>query len=193
MLISCSSDGTCKIFEIPSLRNLSKLTFRNNINEKKGYLFRSMIFDEKNNYLFTNQAPLTGDSYITKWDVNKGFKPIDSAKICNVSTASIDIDYNSNTLAIGDNKGSIVFLDACTLEKNKEIRDSELTIKTVKYHRGNLISGSADNSIRVHKNHSKGIFTFKNILKILFLAFIINILVLIHKEKKLIIFSHENN
>jgi len=171
------------------LRSLGKLTFKINKNEKKGYLFRSMILDEKRNLLYTTQAPLTGDSYITKWNVNDGFKPIHSAKIGNVSTSSIDLDYNSGTLAIGDNKGSVVYVDAASLEKNNEVNISELTIKTVKYHRGSLITGCADNSIRVLGNYTKRIFTFMNMLKILLLAFIINIGLLIHKDKKIIIIS----
>lgn len=189
ILITCSSDTTCKIFELNTLRSLGKLTFRINKNEKKGYLFRSMILDEKRNILYTTQAPLTGDCYITKWNVNNGFIPIDSAKIGNVSTSSMDFDYNSNTLAIGDNKGSIVYVDAGSLEKNKEINISELTIKTVKYYKGELITGCADNSIRILRNYTKRIFTFINVLKILLLAFIVHLGLLIHKDKKIISLS----
>lgn len=145
-----------------------------------------MILDEKRNILYTTQAPLTGDSYISKWNVNDGFKPIDSARIGNVSSSSIDLDYGSGTLAIGDNKGSVVFVDAGSLEKNKEVNVSELTIKTVKYYNGRLITGCADNSIRVLGNYSKGLFTFWNVLKVLLLAFIVNIGLLVHKDKKII-------
>jgi len=160
------------------------LSFRLNKDDKKGYLFRSIFFDEKKNLLYTTQAPLKGDSYITKWNVNNGFKPIDSAKICNVSTCSIDLDYNTKTLAIGDNKGSVIYIDANSLDKNKEINISELSIKTLKYYNENLISGCADNSIRVLGNFTKGIFTFVNLFKILLFAFILNIGVLLHKDNK---------
>jgi len=166
------------------LRSLSKLSFRLSKNDNKGYLFRSIFYDEKNNLLYTTQAPLTGDSYITKWNVNDGFKPIESAKICNVSTCSIDLDYNSKTLGIGDNKGSVIYMDANSLNKNKEINISELNVKTLKYYKGNLITGCADNSIRVLGNYSKSIFSLMNLIKILLFAFIINIGVLIHKDKK---------
>lgn len=186
ILITCSSDTSCKLFELNSLRSLGKLTFRVNKNEKKAYLFRNMILDEKRNILYTTQAPLTGDCYVTKWNVNDGFKPIDSARIGNVSSSSIDFDYDSGTLAIGDNKGSVIYVDAGSLERNKEINISELTIKTVKYLRGKLVTGCADNSIRVLGNYTKSIFTFKNMFKILLLAFIINIGLLIHKDKKII-------
>ncbi len=189
ILITCSSDTSVKMFELNTLRSLGKLTFRLNKNERKGYLFRSMILDEKRNILYTTQAPLTGDCYITKWNLNDGFKPIDSARIGNVSTASMDFDYASGTLAVGDNKGSVVYVDAGSLEKNKEINVSELTIKTVRYYKGRLITGCADNSIRVLANYPKGIFSFVNILKVLLLAFIINIGLLIHKDKKIILFG----
>lgn len=185
MLVTCSSDATCKVFELNSLKILTKLTFRTNVNEKKGYLFRSIYYDENNNYIYTTQAPLIGDSYITKWNVNKGFKPIDSAKIGNVSTCCIDYDYNSNTLAIGDNKGSVIFMDAGSMHKNKEMYISDLSIKTVKYiGNGYLITGCADNSIRCVKNYSKGIISFFGFLKMLLILFLAYVGFLIQKEKK---------
>jgi len=183
MLITCSSDGTCKVMELSTLRNLMKLSFRLNINEKKGYLFRSIYYDEKSKYLYTTQAPLTGDSYITKWYVPDGFRPIDSAKITGVSTCSIDYDGQSGTLAIGDNKGSIIYMDSGSLNKNSEINVSEISIKSIKYFKGNVISSSADNNIRILKNYSQGFFSFFGFIKMILFILVIIFSYICYEEK----------
>ena len=183
ILITCSSDGTCKVMELATLRNLMKLTFRLNINEKKGYLFRSIYYDERNKYLYTTQAPLTGDSYITKWFVSDGFRPIDSTKITGVSTCSIDHDYESGTLVLGDNKGSVIFIDSSSLSKIKEVNVSEISIKSIKYHKGNVISSSADNNIRVLKNFSKGFFSLFGFIKIVLCILVILFSYICYEEK----------
>lgn len=192
MLVTCSSDGTCKVMEINTLKVLDILTFRIDINEKKGYLFRSIFYDERSKYLYTTQAPLIGDSYITKWHVPSGFRPIDSSKITGVSTCSIDYDNFSNTICIGDNKGSLIFIDAGSLDKNKEIHVDEMSITSVKYHRGNLISSSGDNNIRVINNYSTGLFSFFGLIKMLLFVLIIIFSYICYEEKmKIIQFSRK--
>lgn len=183
MLITCSSDGTCKVMELTTLRNLMKLTFRLDINEKKGYLFRSIFYDDKSRYLYTTQAPLTGDSYITKWYVPDGFRPIDSAKITGVSTCSIDYDRQSGTLAIGDNKGSIIYMDSSSLVKNKEINISEISIKSIKYFKGYIISSCADNNIRVLRNYNQGFFSFFGLIKMVLFILVIVFSYICYEEK----------
>lgn len=185
MIITCSSDGSCKVMELTTLRNLMKLTFRLDLSEKKGYLFRSIFYDENSRYLYTTQAPLTGDSYITKWYVPDGFRPIDSSKITGVSTCSIDYDINSGTLAIGDNKGSVIYMDSNTLGKNKEIKISEagLSIKSVKYYKGNLIASSADNNIKVLGNYSQGFFSFFGLIKMVLFIIVILFSYICYEEK----------
>ena len=171
------------IFNIPKAAKIiatvayeKTIWFGLSIEEKKGYLFRSIFYDEKTRYLYTTQAPLTGDSYITKWFVPDGFRPIDSEKITGVSTCSIDYDVKSDTLAMGDNKGSVIFMDAKSMNKIKEVNVSEsgISIKSIKYFKGNVISSSADNSIRIIQNQTQGYFSFYGLIKtILFVLTII--------------------
>ena len=63
-------------------------------------------------YLYTLQAPMRGYSYITKWDINNNFKPIETNSICDVTCGIMEYSDKLETLAVGTSDGRLICVDA---------------------------------------------------------------------------------
>jgi WD40 repeat protein len=172
LLATVSSDGSCKIFEMPSLNQLKKLTFRLDLNEKQNYSMRGLRYDEKNKILYTIQSPKRGGTFLTKWDAGKNFEPVSTILVSDTICTSIDYSEKYNLIGLGDCKGSLIYVDVSNqMDVVKEVFLSEITIKSVVFKNGNLISGTAENVLKLNYIYKKNLVSFSRIIKVL-LSFI---------------------
>jgi WD40 repeat protein len=175
-LISASSDGMCRIFELSTLKFLKFLSFR--VNEKeKNYSFRGIKYDKYNNCLITVQTPQKGNTYITKWNISN-FNPILTVCIYGSIITSMDFSEKVGVLGLGSGDGKIFFYDSSSLSKGGEKTIAEITVKTVSFKGNNLICGTADNALTVNDiQRSSSIslwFIVKLSVLVLFVSYILN-------------------
>jgi len=168
LLATVSSDGSCKIFELPSLNQLKKLTFRVDINERQNYSMRGLRYDDKNKILYTIQSPKKGGTFLTKWDAGRNFEPVGTILVSDTICTSIDYSKEYNLIGLGDCKGSLIYVDASNhMSVIKEVFLSEITIKSVVFKNGNLISGTAENILKLNYIYKKNLFSFTGIITLL--------------------------
>jgi len=174
LLATVSTDGSCKIFELKTLNELKKLSFRVNLEEKQNYSMRGLRYDNINNLLFTIQSSKRGGTYLTKWDIRRNYEPVNTILVSDTICTSMDLSKEYNLIGLGDCKGSLVYVDPSSdMSVIKEVSLSEITIKSVVFKKGNLISGSADNALKLNYIHKRKLFSFFGILKILFFFMVI--------------------
>lgn len=58
------------------------------------------------------QSPMRGSTFITKWDINNNFNPLDSNLVCDVPCVPLEYLKNEKKLAFGSGDGRLVFVDA---------------------------------------------------------------------------------
>jgi WD40 repeat protein len=167
LLATVSSDGSCKIFEVPSLNQLKKLTFRVDINERQNYSMRGLRYDPKNKILFTIQSPKKGCTYLAKWDAGRNFEPVNTIIVSDTICTSMDFSREYNLIGLGDCKGSLIYVDASnSMSVIKEVFLSEITIKSVVFKKGNLISGTAENVLKLNYIYKRNLISFFGIIKV---------------------------
>lgn len=169
MIATVSSDGSCKIFELPSLNQLKKLTFRLDIKEKQNYSMRGIRYDIDNKFLFTIQSSKKGGTYLTKWSAKRNFEPVSTILVSDTICTSMDFSRDYNIIGLGDCKGSLIYVNASgDMSVIKEVFLTEITIKSVVFKKGNLISGAADNALKLNYIHKKSLISLLTIIKLLF-------------------------
>lgn len=182
MIVTASGDGTCKIFELSTLKLLKKLSFRVNLTEKN-YSMRGLNYDNYSNVLYTFQAPLRGYTYLTKWDVKNNFDPISSIPLVEGTCTQMDFSIKYNLLALGEAKGKLIFVDPSgSMKITKEIVIRDTTVKSVVFKNKNVIAGSLDNSLQLIKMVRGGSF-LQSFTKLFILAILIYLLYLWHENK----------
>jgi WD40 repeat protein len=168
LLATVSSDGSCKIFELSSLNQLKKLTFRVDLTERQNYSMRGIRYNSSNKSLFTIQSPKKGGTYLTKWDANRNFEPVSSIIVSDTICTSMDFSREYNLIGLGDCKGSLIYVDASgDMSVIKEVFLTEITIKSVVFKNGNLISGTADNALKLNYIYKRNLISLFGIFKIL--------------------------
>jgi WD40 repeat protein len=175
-LVSASSDGTARIFELATLKFLKFLSFR--VEEKeRNYSFRAIRHDKYNNCLISIQTPKEGNTYIIKWDI-RNFSPISTVCINNSVITSVDFSEKYGILGLGDRSGKIFFYDSSSLVKLGEKVIGEMTVKSVSFKGNYLICGSADNALIlsdiVRGNSISITFILKLVFLVLFVLYILN-------------------
>ncbi len=174
LIATVSSDGSCKIFELKTLNELKKLSFRVNLDEKQNYSMRGLRYDNNNKLLFTIQSSKRGGTYLTKWDIRKNFEPVNTILVSDTICTSIDFSKEYNLIGLGDCKGSLVYVDpSSNMSVIKEVSLSEITIKSVVFKKGNLISGTADNALKLNYIYKRKLFSFFGTVKIFIFLMII--------------------
>jgi WD40 repeat protein len=170
-LITASSDGFCKIYELASMRFIKKICFRVDQGEKN-HIMRGCRYDRYNNYLYTLQTPTsTKDevSYVTKWDIGSGFEPLNTIKINGLTGLCIDFSPYDKIIGIGAGQGSLVYIDPSSIMKiTKKLRISENTIKSVSFRDSHLFSGIADNSFQMNSIYKSGYGSIRSFFKLSF-------------------------
>jgi len=58
------------------------------------------------------QSPMRGSTYITKWDINNNFNPVESKVVCDVTCGPLEYSESFKTLALGSSDGRLIFVDA---------------------------------------------------------------------------------
>ena len=154
------------------MRILRNLSFRANSFDKQNYSMRGMRYDKKQNMLFTIQAPQTGNSYLTKWDVNS-FSPVNTIKASNNVLSSIDLSEKNGVIILGGCEGNLYYYDSNNLDRIKTISIGEMTIKSVAISNNDSISGTTDNLLIINPIYRKSFVSISILLKILlFILFI---------------------
>jgi hypothetical protein len=64
------------------------------------------------------QAPMRGNTYVTKWDANKSFNPINTEIVCDVNCGPFIYNEEKKVIAIGASDGRLIFVDAKYLNHN---------------------------------------------------------------------------
>ena len=73
-------------------------------------------------------------------------------------------------IGLADCKGSILYVDPTgDMSKIKEIALSEITIKSVAFKNGNLITGAADNALQMNYIYKKKMVSIVGLFKIVIL------------------------
>ena len=154
-IITASGDGSCKIFDINSkdkiIKQLSKFSFRVNLDEPANYFMRDIIYDEKNKYIYTLQAPFKGNTYLTKWSFNNvnNIIPIETMEICNGTGFSFSITTNKKVIGITNSNGEIYFIDCYKMKIISNSLLGENIIKCGMFYKDQYyITGSVDNFLR---------------------------------------------
>lgn len=173
-LITASSDGYCKIFEMSTLKMLKKISFRLNQEEKNNYSIRGIKYDKNSNSLFTIQAPMRGDTYLTKWSVSNNFQPIETIFITDTIACTLDFSPKFNLISVADCKGGLIYVDPNgDMSIIKKIKfENESTIKSIAFKNHNVISGTADNALQLNTIYTPNFISLTLIFKILIVAFI---------------------
>lgn len=170
LVITAGADGCCKISEISSLKMLKKLTFRINISEKSNYSVRGLRYDNYSGILYTIQAPMRGHTYLTKWNARNNFEPVSTIKVSTSICTSMDFSRDYNLLGLADCNGSVIYVDASNdMSIIKSLELSEITIKSVAFKNGNLITGSADNALQLNYIYKPNFISFSFLLKLFFI------------------------
>ena len=174
ILITASGDGTCKMFEIATLKMLRKISFRAKIEETSNYFMRDIQYDRYNNILYTLQSPLRGKSYITKWDLYRNLDPISTIEVNDIVCSSMDYSDRLGILGVVDSEGHIIYVDVSgEMSVIKKLTLGENMIKCGAFYNNQFISGSVDNIVRVSKTYTKGLFGFMTLIKLLVIGVII--------------------
>ena len=169
-MITAGADGCCKIFEATSLKLLKKLSFRVSLNDKFNYSMRGMRFDKYSGYLYTIEAPLRGHTFLTKWDTRNNFNPLSTIKVSDSICTAIDYNPLYDLIGLADCNGNISYVDPTgEMIKIKEIALSEITIKSVAFKNGNLITGAADNALQMNYICKRNIVSISGLFKIVLL------------------------
>lgn len=174
LLITASGDGTCKVFDLTSLKTLKRLSFRQSLNELMNYPMRSIRYDKDENVLYTLQAPMKGSSYVTKWSVDRSFDPISSIQVSHTVASTFDYDPKLSLVSVADSEGYLTYINADgNMNKIKSISIGENMIRSVSLIKGSLISGSVDNFLKVSPIYNQGMFSLTLLSKLLFIALLI--------------------
>lgn len=128
---------------------------------------RGLQYDRNSGFLFTIQAPMRGHTFLTKWDARNNFEPINSIQVSDSICTSIDFSPYYNLICLADCKGSLIYVDAARdMSILKELALSEITIKSIAFKNGNLISGAADNALQLNYIVKSSIISFEFIIKL---------------------------
>jgi WD40 repeat protein len=150
-LITAGADGSSKIYETSTLKMLKKLSFRVNMGEKNNYSMRGLRYDKYKGYLYTIQALMRGNTYLTKWDVKNNFEPVSTINASDSICTSIDYSERYNLIGLADVEGKIIYIDASNeMSVIKVINLSEITIKSIAFKNQNLVTGAADNALQIN-------------------------------------------
>lgn len=171
MIVTASADGTCKIFELTTMKILKSLSFKPSINDKN-CLMRRVKYDNYSNMLFTIEGNLRGNTYLTKWDVSNNFEPVDTIVVSGVACTSMDYSPRHQLVGIADCEGSVIYVDGNNLAINKKLRISDITVKSVSFIGNNLVAGTADNSLSLNYLYKGNMITLGFLFKICLLIFI---------------------
>jgi hypothetical protein len=172
LVVTAGADGQCKIFETTSLKMLKKLSFRLSLSEKSNYSLRGMRYDKYGGFLYTIQAPMRGYTYLTKWDAKNNFNPVSSIEVSDSICTSIDYNPLYDLIGLADCKGSLVYVDPRgQMSKVKEVPLSEITIKSVAFKNGNLISGAADNALQMNYIYKASLISYTFLIKFFMIVF----------------------
>ena len=154
-IITASGDGTCKVFDINTkekiIKQITKFSFRVNINEPANYFMRDIIYDESNKYIFTLQSPLKGKTYVTKWSFNNvnNIIPIETMEICKGTGFSFSITNNKKLIGITNSEGEIFYIDCYNMKIISNSLIGENIIKCGMFYNDQFfITGSVDNILR---------------------------------------------
>lgn len=170
MVITAGADGCCKIFDVNTLKLLKKLSFRRSLEEKSNYSMRGMRYDSASGFLYTIQAPLRGVTYLTKWDLKNNFSPVSSILASETICTAIDLNPSYGIIALSDCQGKVVYVSVDgMMKKLKEEDVSEITIKSIAFKGENLVSGAADNSLKLNYIYKKSLISFTSFLQIIVL------------------------
>ncbi len=185
MIITAGGDGSTKIFELKTLRLLKKLTFRASTKESTNYPMRGLKYDSYYGCLYTIQAPRRGSCYLTKWNA-KNFEPVNSIIVSDTICTSMDYSPYYNMIGIADCGGKLIQVDVSgDMKVVSTAVISENTVKTVTFKNGNLITGAADNALKLNhvKSSIMGSFSFGFILKFIVIFLIAYHIFLKYKAK----------
>jgi WD40 repeat protein len=167
LILTAGSDGVVKIYELTTLKLLKKLSFKVDINEKSNYSMRGMKYDKYGGFLYTIQAPMRGRTYLTKWDGKNNFTPVNTLEVSDTICTSIDYSPLYDLIGLSDCKGSLIYVDASkNMNRLKEVYLSEITIKSVAFKNGNLVSGAADNALQLNYIYKPNLVSFTFLMKL---------------------------
>ena len=174
ILITASGDGTCKMFEIATLKMLKKISFRASIEESSNYFMRDIQYDSYNNVLYTLQSPLRGKSFITKWDMYKGLSPISTIEVNDIVCSAMDYNKNTGVIGVVDCEGHLIYIDTKgEMKKIKKLTLGENMIKCGAFYGNQFISGSVDNILRMSKSYTSGLISIGFLFKIILIGLVV--------------------
>lgn len=173
LFITASSDGSCKIYELSSLRLLKRLNFRTSLNDKSNLSMRSLCFNRYTNKLFTMQARGKGETYVTKWNLDSSFSPDSSVMVSNSVCTGMDLHIGSSVIGLGDCEGKVIYVDSDSMKVIKQIVVNETTVRAVVFSKSNLLSGTANNALKMNAIVKPGLISLWTVLKLLLLIVII--------------------
>ena len=173
IFLTASGDCSCKLWEIASLKQLAKCSFRVSLSELSNYYMRDIAFNAKDNLVYTIQSPIKGTTYLTKWNLSKNLAPIKTVFIGEICHKSIVYDRKLNTLAIGSSDGSICFVDGSSLQINGVVKASENEINCIKYHNGKVLAGSANGTLKLVKVVRSSFLSFKFVALVILVSLLV--------------------
>lgn len=168
ILFTASGDGTVKLFEMSSLKELNKISFREKIEETSNYFMRDIFFNERNNCLYSLQSHLHSKSYLTKWSLSNGLQPMETIEVSETVCGSMKYNQNEGIVGITGSDGYIYFVD---VNKNmkiiKEKKIGENMIKSGMFYKNIFATGSTDNHLRSTKFKGSCCFSLFGLIKLM--------------------------
>lgn len=170
VIVSCSSDATCKVLDIGNLKLIHYLSFKPDV-YSSNLIFRNLSND--GNYLLTLQSPMRGSSYITKWRIDRHFEPEHTK--CILDSTCLGMKKCGSTLVVGAADGSLIHIDLGTLTNLYQRKYHEMAVRSITSSPNNKVcfSSSPDQMISGYPVKKMSLFSFTNTLKLLLLAIFI--------------------
>lgn len=158
-LVTASGDGTCKIFDIPSkettqpIKMISKISFRESLSEPANYFMRDIICLNDSFTIYTLQSPLSGRSFLTKWDSRNvnNIKPIKTIKVSDVPCPVFSLTKNRKYFGLTDSNGKIIFVNVQNMSIAGEKKIGEGMMKNCIFYQNYFITGSIDYKLTINK------------------------------------------
>lgn len=172
IVLTASGDGSCKMFEIDTLKQLAKISFRQSLNESANYFMRDIIYDSYSNVVYTLQSLFRGKTFITKWDLNQNLKPMRTLEVNDKVCFAFSYSQSMGILGITDAEGYLIFVNSKTMSVISKEKIGENLITSSKFFENYLITGSADNFVRINKAKGASIGFFTMLFRLIIIGLV---------------------